>query len=192
WFVLPTLVSAVQLAVLSVFVQVLVPHKFLGWGVMLAYIVASVVLATAGFEHHLYDYAGTSPVPLSDMNGMGRFWIGQTWFQLYWGWFALILAVVAYALWRRGATVALLPRWKHARPRLHGFAVALLVLAVLGWLGGGSFIYYNTNVLNDYVTAPDRDARLARYEQLFLRYESLPQPRITAVTLDVQLYPRDA
>ena len=35
---------------LSVFVQVLVPQKFIGWGVMLLYLVGSIALATAGFD----------------------------------------------------------------------------------------------------------------------------------------------
>jgi aminopeptidase N len=192
WFVLPTFVNAVQLAALSVFVQVLVPQKFLGWGVMLAYIVATVALGAAGFEHHLYDYAGTSPVPLSDMNGMGRFWIGQTWFQLYWSGFALILTVLAYALWRRGATVALRPRMTYLRTRLSGGALALLGVAALAWLGSGAFIYYNTNILNRYITAPEHDELLAQFENQFLSYETLPQPRITAVTLDVELHPLEA
>jgi aminopeptidase N len=191
WFALPMLISAVQLAVLSVFVQVLVPQKFLGWGVMLIYLVATVALAATGLEHNLYNYAGSSPVPLSDMNGMGRFWVGQAWFQVYWSAFALILAVLAYALWRRGTTVALRPRLAFLRTRLRGGALALLAAAVLVWLGSGGYIYYNTNVLNRYVTAPERDARLASYEKQFLRYETVPQPRITAVKLDVQLYPRE-
>jgi ABC-2 type transport system permease protein len=191
WFALPMLVTAVQLAVLSVFVQVLVPQKYVGWGVMLIYIVATVAMSAAGFEHNLYNYGGTPAVPLSDMNGMGRFWIGQTWFQVYWGGFALILAIVAYALWRRGATLALRPRMQHLRTRLRGRALGLLALALATWLGSGGFIYYNTNVLNRYVTAPDRDARLASFEKQFLRYEHLPQPRITAVKLDVQLFPRE-
>jgi len=118
WFALPTAVAAVQLAVLSVFVQVLVPQKFIGWAVMLGYVVASVALSAAGFEHNLYNYAGTSPVPLSDMNGMDRFWIGQAWFQVYWSAFGVMLTVVAYALWRRGVTVALRPRWRRVRTRL--------------------------------------------------------------------------
>jgi aminopeptidase N len=191
WFALPTFVTAVQLAVLSVFVQVLVPQKFIGWSVMLVYIVATVALSAAGFEHNLYNYAGTSPVPLSDMNGMGRFWIGQTWFQLYWGAFALMLTVLAYALWRRGATVAVRPRMKRLRTRLRGRTLALLGASMLAWLGSGAFIYYNTNILNRYITAPEQDAQKAHYEKQFLRHETLPQPRITAVTLDVQLYPHD-
>jgi len=192
WFALPTAVSAVQLAVLSVFVQVLVPQKFIGWGVMLGYIVTTVALNAAGFEHNLYNYAGTSPVPLSDMNGMGRFWIGQAWFQLYWSAFAVMLAVLAYALWRRGVTVALRPRLAHLRSRLCGGALAVFAAATLVWLGSGAYIYYNTNVLNRYVTAPDHDAFLAHYEASFLPYEAVPQPRIISVTLDVQLYPAEA
>ncbi|HEY0990966.1 MAG TPA: M1 family aminopeptidase [Kofleriaceae bacterium] len=191
WFALPTFVVSAQIAALSVFVQVLVPQKFIGWGVMLAYVVSIVALTPAGFEHHLYSYANTSPVPLSDMNGMGRFWIGQAWFQIYWGAFALMLTVVAYALWRRGATVALRPRLKRLRLRFRGVALAIFAAATLAWLGTGAFIYYNTNVLNRYDTAPRRDARLAQYEKQFLRYETVPQPRITAVALDVQLYPHD-
>ncbi|HEY0478483.1 MAG TPA: M1 family aminopeptidase [Kofleriaceae bacterium] len=191
WFALPMLISAVQLAVLSVFVQVLVPQKFLGWGVMLIYLVATVALAATGLEHNLYNYAGSSPVPLSDMNGMGRFWVGQAWFQVYWSAFALILGVLAYALWRRGTTVALRPRLASLRMRLRGGALALLAAGVVVWLGSGGYIYYNTNVLNRYVPAPESDAKLARYEKQFLRYETVPQPRITAVKLDVQLYPRE-
>jgi aminopeptidase N len=192
WFWLPTLVVALQLAVLSVFVQVLVPQKFLGWGLMLLQLVASVALATAGFEHNLYNYAGTSPVPLSDMSGAGRFWIGAAWFQLYWSAFALLLAVLAYALWRRGVTTALRPRLRRLGARLRGPAGALGGAALLAWAGSGAWIFHNTNQLNRYVPAPAREAALAAAEKALLPLEALPLPRITTVSLDVQLYPREA
>ncbi|MBN8489163.1 MAG: hypothetical protein J0M20_15745, partial [Burkholderiales bacterium] len=102
WFVAPTVLLSLQLAVLSVFVQVLVPQKFIGWGLMLLQVVAAIALASAGFEHNLYNFAGTPPVPLSDMSGMARFWIGMAWYQLYWSAFALLLAVGAHAFWPRG------------------------------------------------------------------------------------------
>ena len=63
----------------------------------------TVTLASAGFEHNLYNYGGTPPVPLSDMNRMGHFWIGAAWFLAYWMAFATILTMLAYGLWRRGA-----------------------------------------------------------------------------------------
>lgn len=192
WFALPMTIAALQIAVLSVFVQVLVPQKFIGWGVMLLYIVAAVSLGAAGFEHHLYDYAGNAPVPLSDMNGMGRFWIGQAWFQFYWSAVALVLAVLAYALWRRGAIVALRARAPQLRRRLRGPALGLLGAGVAAAIASGVFIFHNTNRLNRYENQDERDARTARFEKQYLQYETLAQPRITAVTLDVQLYPREA
>ena len=73
WFILPGLITAVQLAALSVLVQVAVPQKFVGWAVMLVYLVASITFDTIGFEHNLYLYGGHPSVPLSDMNGLGRF-----------------------------------------------------------------------------------------------------------------------
>jgi ABC-2 type transport system permease protein len=192
WFVLPTTIAALHLAVLSVFVQVLVPQKYIGWGVMLVYVVASVALASAGYEHNLYNYGGTSPVPLSDMNGMARFWIGQYAFFAYWSAFALILAVLAYALWRRGTHTPLRARLAALPRRLRGGALALGSVGVLAWLGLGGFIYYNTNILNRYVPAPDQEKRLAEFEKAFLPYEKLPLPRITDVKMDVQLFPREA
>jgi aminopeptidase N len=191
WFIVPTTITALQLAALAVFVQVLSPVKYVGWAVMLVFIVAQTALSAAGFEHNLYNFASTPPMPLSDMNGLGRFWIGRAWFDVYWSAFSLVLIVIAYTLWRRGATVALRPRLAAMRGRLHGGALATLVVGVLVWLGSGAYIFENTNIRNRYQPVPAHDDRLADYEKHFLQYLWLPQPRITAVTLDVQLYPKD-
>jgi aminopeptidase N len=192
WYLWPTVVTALQVAVLSVLVQVLVPQKFIGWGVMLLYVVAATALSTAGFEHNLYHYAGTSPVPLSDMSGMSRFWVGQAWFQLYWSAFAVLLAVAAHAFWRRGPGGTLRQRWPQARARLRGGAGVLALGAGLVFIGTGGFIYWNTNVLNPYLTQPEDEAMTAAAEKALLPYETVPQPRIIGVTLDVQLFPREA
>jgi aminopeptidase N len=192
WFVLPLLIFAIQLAVLSVFVQVVVPHKFVGWAVMLVYVVASIALGSAGYEHNLYNYAGASVAPLSDMNGLGRFWIGQAWFQFYWFAFALMLAVLSHVLWRRGAEMRLAPRLKRTARRLRGTPGAVLAVGAIAWIGSGAFIYYNTNVLNRYITTPEAEEMLAAYEKALLGYQAVPQPRITDVKLAVDLYPRAA
>ncbi|MFM8769267.1 MAG: ABC transporter permease, partial [Rubrivivax sp.] len=192
WYLWPTVVTALQVAVLSVMVQVLVPQKFIGWGVMLIYVVATTALSTAGFEHNLYHYAGTSPVPLSDMSGMSRFWVGQAWFQLYWSAFALLLAVAAHAFWRRGLGGTLRQRWPQARARLRGGAGALALGAGATWAATGGFIFWNTVILNPYVTQPEEEETTAAAEKALLPYEKLPQPRIVGVTLDVQLFPREA
>jgi ABC-2 type transport system permease protein len=192
WFWLPTLVTALQLAVLSLFVQVLVPQKFIGWGVMLVYLVGTIALVSAGWEHNLYFYGATPNVPLSDMNGMARFWKAQAWFQLYWSAFVLLLGLVAHLLWRRGAGTSLKARLAAVPRRLRGGALAVGAAGLVTWLASGAYIFWNTNVLNDYVTAPEREKALAEAEKALLPFETLALPKITAVTLDVQLYPDEA
>jgi hypothetical protein len=191
WYLLPQSVTAALLAVLAVFVQTLVPHKMIGWAVMLAYVVSTMVLTALGFEHNLYQYAGTPEVPLSDMNGQGHFWVAAAWFQAYWGAFALMLMVLAHALRRRGAESTLRQRLARLPLRLRGAAGLWLTLGGVGWLGLGGWIFFITTIVNDYQTRPEREALLGRYEKALLPYETLPQPTITDVTLQVQLYPRE-
>jgi aminopeptidase N len=192
WFVWPMAVGAFLIAILTVFVQVLASNKYIGWAVMLVYFVASVMLGNIGWEHNLYNYGGSPQIPLSDMNGLGRFWIGQAWFQLYWAAFATMLLVLSHALWRRGATVALRPRLAQIGRHLRGMPAAVLGGAALVWVASGAWIFYNTNVLNHYTTQPERDRRAADFEKTLLPFEKVVQPRVADVTLDVELWPRDA
>lgn len=193
WFWLPTVIGSLQLAVLSVFVQVLVPQKYIGWGVMLVYLVASVAMGSAGFEHNLYNYAGAPAVPLSDMNGMDRFWIGAAWFQFYWSAFAAVLAVLAWALWRRGTATPLGARLAALPRRLRsGGALALGGGALAAFAASGGWIFVNTNLRDTYRPVPEAERLQAEAEKALLPWEQLPAPRVSAVTLDVQLFPREA
>jgi aminopeptidase N len=191
WYLLPMTIGFGLLAVLAVFSQAIVPNKFFGWAFMLVYVVASITLGQMGFEHHLYSYGSTTQVPLSDMNGMGRFWIGRAWLQLYWGAFAVLLVVASYGLWRRGTELRLKPRLARLPRRLRGPAGAVAAIAGLVFIGTGAWIFYNNNVLNEYVPTPAFEARQAEYEKALLPYEKVVQPRITDVAITVELFPRD-
>ncbi|MCZ8235214.1 MAG: M1 family aminopeptidase [Inhella sp.] len=191
WFVLPTLIGTLQVGILSVFVQAIVPSKPAGWAAMLVYLVASVALATTGFEHKLYNFGDALTVPLSDMNGLGHFWIGRAWHQVYWSAFALMLVVGAHLLWRRGSETRLRPRLALAPKRLRGSAGVVLSGLMAVWLGSGAFVFYNSNVLNRYVTGPELEERRAEAEKALLPLEATLQPTITHVSLDVALYPRE-
>ena len=192
WFVWPMVVDAVLVAVLAIFVQVLVPHKVIGWAAMLAWPVLAGWMQAEGFEHRLYRYDAPIEPPLSDMNGAGRFWIGELSTQAYWLAFAAILLVACHALWRRGATDSLRARLAVARTRLHGRALGVLAGAVVAWVALGGWIFWNTNVLNAYTTQPAQDRRAADMEKALLPFESVPQPRVADLALDVQLWPRQA
>ncbi len=189
WYVLPWLVNTVLYAVLAVFIQTVVPHKFVGLLVILLFIIAQLTLPRLGFEHNLYRYASTPPVPLSDMNGEGAFAGHAAWFRAYWTAGATVLAVLAYALWRRGVSAPLLVRLKRLPARLAGPAGWVMTVAAVVMAALGGFIYYNTNIVNEYRTFLDSERWIAEYEKTLFEFASIPQPRITDVTLKVDIYP---
>lgn len=192
WWVIPTGIDLVLIAALAIFVQTLVPHKFVGWAVMVIYLISTIVLTNIGFEDNLYQYGGGPPTPTSDINGLGHYWIGAYWFRLYWAGFALMLLVLAYGLWRRGTESRLRPRLRQLPRRLSGAAGVLMGLGLAVFVSTGAWAFYNTHVLNPYRTALGDDKFAADYEKQFLRYEHLPQPKIARVKLDIQIWPHQA
>ncbi|MFN7397959.1 MAG: M1 family aminopeptidase [Sandaracinobacter sp.] len=189
WYIVPTTVDMLILAVLAVFVQALSPNKYVGWAIMVVYLVASITLRNMGFEHPLYNYGETGRTRFSDMNGDNVGGAMAWWLRLYWGAFALMLAVLAHLLWRRGTETALMPRLRRMPARLAGTPGLILGVAAFVAAGAGAFIYWNTNILNDYRTQDDTEVRLAAYERNYLKYENLPQPSISAIRLNVDLQP---
>ena len=191
WYLAPQAVDMVLLAVLAVFSQTIAGHKFIGWGLMVIYLITTLTFVNLGFEHNLYNYGGAPEVPTSDINGLGKFWIGAWWFRLYWSAFAVGLVILSYALWRRGTESRLWPRIRRVPGRLTGKAGISFAVAAAVFVASGVFIYINTNVWNPYRTSIDNETWQADYEKTLLRFENVPQPKIVSMKLDVDLYPHE-
>lgn len=186
---LETLLPMLMIATLAFVVQVLANNKYVGFLLMLVYFVSLPVLPAMHFEHNLYRFAGTPPTPYSDMNGYGHFVQPLIWFNLYWTIFCGLLIVAGHLLWVRGTESALRKRLSIARGRFSRSAAVALVLLLAAFISSGSWIYYNTNVLNRYRTQDQVEKRLAGYETKYRKYENVALPRITNVQTDVDLYP---
>jgi hypothetical protein len=189
WYLAPWFVTMLLYAVLAVFVQTLVPHKFVGLLVILLYFVGQSALPTMGLESHLYLYATSSPVPLSDMNGLGNYADFAGWYRAYWAAFAVILLVLSYGLWRRGASAPLLMRIRKLPSRLKGTPGVIAGVAALVMAALGSWIYYNNYVLNRFPTYNESQRWAADFEKTLSQYATVAQPRITDVIATVDLYP---
>ncbi|MEO7200502.1 MAG: M1 family aminopeptidase, partial [Dokdonella sp.] len=174
---------------MALVLQVLSNNKFIGYGLLIALLVLKVTLGFLHFDHLLYRYGTAPDAPYSDMNGYGHFLVARFWFQAYWGVFLLALLLVSAAFWVRGVTPSRRERFKLARQRLSGGnGVALgVTLALVAVMGG--FIFWNTNVRNEYIASDVMQDRQQRYEEEYRQYMDVPQPRITAVQTDVDLRP---
>lgn len=195
WYVIPSAIDWSLLAILAVFMQAVSPNKFIGWGVLILVLVGRLVLPRLGYDHALYLYGGKPAYPgfngepLSDMNGQGTFAAIAAWFRAYWTAFAVMLMVLAYALWPRGGAWQMRARLRRLPSRLRGPAGVIGGVAMAAFLGLGVFIFDNTNIQNEYRTRISDEKWLADYEKAFLPYEKLPQPSVTDVTLDVDVRP---
>ncbi|WP_417485801.1 ABC transporter permease/M1 family aminopeptidase [Maricaulis sp.] len=178
-------------AALAVFVQVLFNNRWLGMGVMIAYLLARGGLATLGYDHLLYNYGNAPGTPYSDMNGYGHFVGIAAWFYTYWAFWAVLLLALSYALWTRGIMRPIAKRVL-ALPRAFTPATGMVALiAVIGAGATGGWIFYNTNILNTYISGPDQRGLAAEYERQYLHLQDLPQPTIIETAYDVDIYPED-
>jgi hypothetical protein len=176
------------LAMFAMFIQTLVPNKFLGHGIVIGLVVLVPILSAFGWENTLYLYGATPPYTYSDMNGYGHFAPSLFWSIVYWFAISAFLGVVSMLLARRGADDSLAARVRLAPYRLPRLAAAGTFFAVLA-IGSGAYYYYNAHILNEYRNAKMRRGLQADYERDFKKYEKLAQPKITTVDAKVDIDP---
>lgn len=189
WYLLPGAVDSILIAVLAVFVQALSPSKYAGWGVMALYIVLLIFGPSMGLEHALFLYGSGPAVPLSDMAGVGIHLKSAWWFRLFWAAAAALLLIAVHLLWPRGTEARLKPRLRRIPAGLNGRTGLAAAAAAALLLLSGSWIVYNTLVLNEFRTSADTQLYLADYEKRYFRYARLAQPTVRHVELDVALHP---
>lgn len=173
----------------AVFLQVMTNQKFIGYALFIVVFLLQTILAALHFEHNLYNFAGAPTLIYSDMNGYGHLLTPWGWFQAYWSVFAAMLLVIATAFWVRGAAPSWRGRCSQAMRSLRGGQGALLGALAVAFVAIGCWIFYNTNIVNEYVPSDVFLDRQARFEKEYRKYKDLPQPRITDVYADVDIYP---
>jgi ABC-2 type transport system permease protein len=176
-------------ALLALSVHVWVDHKYVGHLLAIAAYVFILIAALFGIEHDLLVYGAGPWWSYSDMRGFGPTLGPWLWFRLYWLAWALLLAVATGLLWKRGREGRFGARLRLARGRLTPPTVWTTAAAVGLILALGGFVFYNTNVLNVYQSRADIAARSAAYERRFRAYAGVPQPRLTATHLEVEIHP---
>lgn len=185
--------SYLLLGALAMTIHVLVNHKNLGHMIVVMVLgFIAIGFPLLGINHHLLLY-GTDPGwTYSDMNGFGPFAEPVIWFKLYWGAWALLLLVFAVLFQVRGCESGIRNRLLQARDRFTGTTVKVTGVAVTLILLVGGFIYYNTNILNEYRSSAEQGLSQAEYEKRYKQYEDVKQPTITAATLHVEIYPDES
>ena len=185
WYVLPMLLSAVMV----VLIQTLSPNKFAGIGIMVVYIVLSMTLANVGLEHKMFHFGVSPTAQYSDINHYGHFVQPHLWYMLYWGGLTLAMAAISFALWRRGSEARLRDRLPRLSAQLGAPGKIMVAVGLVAFVTSGSWIHYNTRVLNQFTTSKQSLDLRADFEKEYRQYLAMPLPSVTAVQLHVDIYP---
>jgi ABC-2 type transport system permease protein len=176
-------------ALLVLVLHIIADQKYLGHLLALGAFGFISFASTLGIRHHLLVYASSPGWSYTDMQGFGSSLAPWLWFRGYWVGWALLLAVSARLFWSRGRNQKITERLRLALLRLTRptLMVTMLALALVFVLG--SFIFYNTNILNKHDATADIQERSVKYEQFYDRYKKITQPSLKSTKLHIELYP---
>ena len=173
-------------AAAAVFLHTVSPNRHVG---MLLTLVIALFTRQGGLgvEHHLIRFATAPRATFSGMNGLGRSVEPFLWFMAYWGCLALAMLLVASRLWRRDMS-------RGARGMLHQLraqAMTTPAVCLLAFIACGAWIFYNTNVRNDYESTGDVLSWRIDYERNYAVHRDATLPRVEAVRTNVALFPEE-
>lgn len=178
------------LAVLAVAVQVVCGRKVLGYAVLVTLYVAMIASLGLGLDHPLLQFSMLSDLTWSTMNGYGHHLLRERMLELYGAGAALMLLALTVVLWPRGVNGEWSSRLRLARQNLTPRVLAVFGAGLLLFAGSGALLWYELDAAGNYRMTRTSEALRAEYEQRYRRFQGIPQPRLSAVSLRADLHPR--
>jgi ABC-2 type transport system permease protein len=179
-----------MLCVLAVVIQAISPNKWLGMLLVLGVYITLLSLEPSGFDHVLYSFSIPDAV-YSDMNGFGHFVKPVFSLIAYWGAFCVLLLIAGHLLYPRGNYSSARERLRDARARLGAEVKGAASLAAIAFIGIGGWIFYNTNILNEYLTPNEQLQRKVDYERAYGRYDNAPAPSYDGINMAIDIFPAE-
>ena len=179
---------ALMFAVLAMLIQTVVNQKFIGLLIALAVVLAAAFAPGIGIDSYLLRLFELPEVPLSDLNRYGHYLARALWFAAYWTCVTVLVGVATYLIWLRG-TGSLWTRVKRAHLAITPAVASVAGVALAGTAASAGYIYWNTRILNEYAGTSARERLQVAYEAAYRNSEALPQPRITEIDMEIDLYP---
>ena len=181
-----------QLTMLAFFVHIMVNKKFLGHIVSIGiWLVLFGINSIGEFNYNMALYSYRPGYRISDMNGFGHFFEAQNSFNIYWLAFGGILLLIGNLFWNRGSESSWKSRLKLAKQRYNKRTLVWMIGLLVLWIGTGAFIYNNVSVKNTWMTSKEGEKRRADFEKKYSKYKHLTQPKITKVTVNVDIFPQE-
>jgi ABC-2 type transport system permease protein len=184
------LLNVLILVCLTVSIQGLVNNRYVG------YLICVIVMLLLPLLYNKLDiysrlvwFNSGQSISYSDMNGFGNRFHYFISHKFYWLSFACILLITSTLMWHRGKEQNFKSRFLFAKSSFRKVHLLGYVLSLTCMTLSGSYIYYNTRVLNKFYTPKEIDQQTATLEKKYSKYTSLPKLKIVEVNIQLDIYP---
>lgn len=181
------------MSVLAIALQVIVRRRFIAMAMALVIYLSPSLLDALHLYYPLYRFGDSGFFWYSPMDGYGHFWRGHAWMLAYWSLACMLIWLIAWGCAARGTEpprrIALWQArlWQARFRRGPGGALAGMTLAAFLLVGGA--IIWQTRILHPWPLF-DESRAVAEVEKRYRTdWADIPQPKITAITGQIDLYP---
>jgi len=182
-------VQLVVFSMIALFVNSLAKSKYLGMGIFGLIVMLSLKSGMLGLEHPLTSLGF---MPRATYNNMDGFNSASSLFDhlaIYWLGLGFLLVFISFKVWNRGVITNISFKLKELKQGWATIQKVTFTLCMLLFIGAGSLVFYNVNIVSDYETSNDNLDFSENYERKYKKYESLERPYLTSRKTEVAIYP---
>lgn len=189
-FFVDSLPGYIIYAAIFVFIQTLVNNRYVGYFIgILVVFVWNIFLSILEWSSNMIRPGASPGIFYSDMSGFGPGVVGTLWFDLYWIISAIILVYFAGLFWPRSVVSSFREKWGIARANFTGKTRKAFSFLAVVWLLVAGYIYYNTQILNEYPSQKTLEQMSINYEKTYKKYEDQLLPVITDINYFIDIFP---
>ena len=176
--------------VLAMLAHTFSPNKYVGY---FAFIVILILNAFAWqwmrIDSIMVRFGRLPTYVYSDMFGVAPYVSGLVAHALYWIAGAAIVLWICSIAMHRGVPKSIRSRLVEGIKSTSSASKAFVGISALAMSAQGAWLVYNTQFLNTFVGSVEQEKRQVRYENEYSKFENVPQPKVTSVQYEIDIYP---
>ncbi|KAA3604062.1 MAG: hypothetical protein DWQ06_05125 [Calditrichaeota bacterium] len=173
----------------SVFIHTVFPNLYIGIFILLLGWIGQDQFSRIGIETNLLKFNAVPQMVYSDLDGFGSQLNAYFLIEIYWLLFASLVLVVAFLLWRRGFTFSIVERIQIVISHFKDSVTYFSVLLLIPFCFFGYEIFEAEKLIEGENSAKNKNQILEEFKKNFGHFEKTPQPKITSVKLNLDLFP---
>ncbi|TDE09576.1 ABC transporter permease/M1 family aminopeptidase [Dyadobacter psychrotolerans] len=175
--------------VLIIFIQTIIPNKYLGMLLSLLVLGIYVFGKMLGIEQYLLRFGSAPQVIYSAINGFGHHAESFNGYMLFWTFFAITLGMLASRWWQNGRVDTWWKRMKAGMRNWDAASKIMIVSTLMLMICTGFYIIEKSDGV-----ALGRGSKKdiqwqKRYEKTYMPIAALTQPVITKIKIKTDIYP---